>query len=85
MPCKHIFALMDHIEYVSWLSFSEKYRQSPFLRLDNTVINKDGISNQPIDDSILENNIEKSKDKKTKYNEWRKRIFMKRLETSSSL
>ena len=85
MPCKHIFALMDHIEYVSWLSFSEKYRQSPFLRLDNTVINKDGISNQPIDDSILENNIEKSKDKKTKYNEWKKRIFMKRLETSSSL
>ena len=85
MPCKHIFALMDHIEYVSWLSFSEKYRQSPFLRLDNTVINKDGISNQPIHDSILENNIEKSKDKKTKYKEWKKRIFMKRLETSSSL
>ena len=43
------------------------------------------ISNQPIHDSILENNIEKSKDKKTKYNEWKKRIFMKRLETSSSL
>ena len=64
MPCKHIFALMDHIEYVSWLSFSEKYRQSPFLRLDNTVINKDGISNQPIHDSILENNIEKVKTKK---------------------
>ena len=85
MPCKHIFALMDHIEYVSWLSFSEKYSQSPFLRLDNTVINKDGISNQPIDDSILENNIEKSKDKKTIYNEWKKRIFIKRLDTSSSL
>ena len=51
---------MDHIKCVSWLSFSEKYRQSPFLRLDNTVVNEDGIANQPTDDSILESNIEKS-------------------------
>ena len=52
MPCKHMFAIMDHIEHVSWLSFSGKYRQSPYLRLDNTVVNEDGIPNQSINDSI---------------------------------
>ena len=56
-PSKHMFVIIDHIECVSLLSFSEKYRQSPFLRLDNTVVNEDGIANQPIDDSILKNNI----------------------------
>ena len=47
-----MFAIMDHIEHVSWLSFSGKYRQSPYLRLDNTVVNEDGIPNQSINDSI---------------------------------
>ena len=59
MSCKHMFAIMDNIECVSWLPFLEKYRQSPFLRLDNTVVNEDGIANQPIDDSIIKNTIEK--------------------------
>ena len=59
MSCKHMFAIMGNIECVSWLSFLEKYRQSPFLRLDNTVVNEDGIANQPIDDSIIKNTIEK--------------------------
>ena len=53
MPCKHMFATMDYIERVSWLSFSEKYRQLPFLRLDNTVVNEEEIGNQPIDHTIL--------------------------------
>ena len=83
MPFKHMFAILDHIECVSWLSFSEKYRQSPFLRLDNTVVNKDGIENQPIDDSIFENNIEKSQVKETKHKKLKKHIFMKRSKTSS--
>ena len=83
MPFKHMFAILDHIECVSWLSFSEKYRQSPFLRLGNTVVNKDGIENQPIDDSIFENNIEKSQVKETKHKKLKKRIFMKRSKTSS--
>lgn len=43
----------------SWLSFPEKYRQTLFSRLDKTVVNEDGIENQPINHSILENNIEK--------------------------
>ena len=59
-----MFGIMDHIECASWLSFSEKYRQSPFLRLDNTVVNKDGTANQPIDDSILKNDVKKVKSKK---------------------
>ena len=50
---------MYNIECVSWLSFLEKYRQSPFWRLDNTVVNEDGIAIQPIDDSIIRNTIEK--------------------------
>ena len=74
---------MDHVECVSWLSFSEKYRQSPFLRLGNTVVNEDGIANQPIDDCILKNNIEKRQVKETKYNELKKRIFMKRSKAST--
>ena len=74
---------MNHFEYVSWLSFTEKYRQSPFLRLDNTVVNKDGIANQPIDNSMLENNIEESQVKKTEYTELRKHIFMKRSKAST--
>ena len=53
---------------VSWLSFSENYRQSPILRLDNTVVNEDGIANQTIDDSILKDNIEKSQVNEAKYN-----------------
>ena len=77
MPCKHMFAIMDHIECVSWQSFSEKYR------LDNTVVSEDGIANQPIDDGILKNNIEKSQVKETKYNELKKRAFMKRSEAST--
>ena len=68
MPGKHMFAIMDHIECVSWLSFSEKYWLSSFLRLDNTVVNEDGIANLPIDDDIFENNIEKSQVKENKYN-----------------
>ena len=60
MPCKHMFKIMNHIECVSWLSFPEKYRQSHFLRLDNTVVNEDGIANHPNDDNVLENNIDKS-------------------------
>ena len=53
-----MFTIMDHSERASWLSFLQKYRQSPFLRLGNTVVNEHGIANQPNDDSILENNIE---------------------------
>ena len=74
---------MDHFKYVSWLSFSEKYRQSPFLRLDNTVVNEDGIANKPIDNSMLENNIEESQVKKTEYTELRKHIFMKKSKAST--
>ena len=37
MPCKHMFAVMDHIECVSCVSFLEKYTQSPFLRLKNNI------------------------------------------------
>ena len=78
-----MFAILDHIECVSWLSFSEKYKQLSFLRLGNTVVNKDGIEDQPIDDSILENNIEKSQLTETKNNELKKRIFMKISKTST--
>ena len=53
------------------------------MKLDNTVINADGIANQPINDSILKNNIEKSQVKETKYNELKKRIFMKRSKAST--
>ena len=83
MARKHISAIMDHCECASWLSFSEKYRQSPFLRLDNTVVNEDGIANQLIDNSMLENIIEESHFKETEYTELRKHIFMKRSKAST--
>ena len=83
MPCKHMFAILGHIKCISWLSFSEKYKQLLFLRLENTVVNEDGIANQPIDVSILKNNIEKSQVKETKYNELKKRIFIKRSKAST--
>ena len=83
MPCKHMFPIMDHTECVSLLSFSEKYRQWPFLRLDNTVVNEDGTGNQPIDDGMVKNNIEKSQVKETKHNKLKKRIFMERSKTST--
>ena len=47
------------------------------MRLDDTVLNKDGIANQPIDNSILKNNTEKSQVKEAKYSELKKHIFMK--------
>ena len=47
------------------------------MRLDDTVVNKDGIANQPIDDSILQNNTEKSQVKEAKYSKLKKHIFMK--------
>ena len=53
------------------------------MRLDNTVVNEDGIANQRIVDSILENNIEKSQVKETKYTGLKKRIFMKRTKAST--
>ena len=53
------------------------------MRLDNTVVNEDGIANQSIDNSILENNIGKRQVKETKYNELKKRIFMKRSKPST--
>ena len=56
----------------SWLSFPEKYRQT-FSRLDKTVVKEDGIENQPINHSILENNIEKSQIKETQ--SW-KNVFL---------
>ena len=78
-----MFGIMDHIECASWLSFSEKYREWPFLRLDNTVVNKDGIANQPIENSILKNDVDKSQVKKAKYNELKKRIFIKKSKAST--
>ena len=78
-----MFGIMDHIECASWLSFSEKCRESPFLRLYNTVVNKDGTTNQPIDNSILKNDVEKSQVKKAKYNELKKRIFIKKSKAST--
>ena len=56
----NVFAIM-----ASWLSFPEKYWKTLFSRLDKTVVNEDGIENQPINHSILENNIEKSQIKET--------------------
>ena len=53
------------------------------MRLDNTVVNEDGIANQPIDDNILKNNIEKNQVKEAKYNELKKGIFMKRSKAST--
>ena len=45
------------------------FSQFTFLGLDNTIVNKDGIANQPIGESLLlQNNIEKSQVKETKYN-----------------
>ena len=69
MPCKFMFTIMDHTECASWPSFLQKYRQSPFLRLGNTEVNEDGITNQPNDNSTLENNIENNQVKQTKYTE----------------
>ena len=54
-----------------------KIIQLPFLRLDNTAVNEDGIANQSIDGSILENNIEKSQMKETKYKELKKGSLLK--------
>ena len=39
--------------------------------------------NQPIDDNILKNNIEKNQVKEAKYNELKKGIFMKRSKAST--
>ena len=60
-----------------------KIIQLPFLRLDNTAVNEDGIANQSIDGSILENNTEKSQMKETKYKALKKGIFIKRSKTST--
>ena len=53
------------------------------MRLDNTVVNEDGIANQPINDNILKNNIEKNQVKEAKYNELKKGIFIKRSKAST--
>ena len=60
MPCKHMLTIMDNIDCVSLPSFSEKSRLSPFFRLDNAVVNENGIANQPIEDSILKIILKKS-------------------------
>ena len=57
-------------------SFQKNYTIA-LLRLDNTVVNEDGIANQSIDGSILENNIEKSQMKETKYKELKKGSLLK--------
>ena len=38
LPCKHMLAVITKWDGMSWLSISSKYRQSPFLILDNEAI-----------------------------------------------
>ena len=38
MPCKHMFAVMEHIHETSWESFSPKYKDSAFFKIDFEVI-----------------------------------------------
>ena len=37
MPCKHMFTILDHVDGVTWTSISEKYRESPFFKLNYSV------------------------------------------------
>lgn len=38
LPCKHMLAVITKINSVTWDSVSKKYRDSPFLKLDNEII-----------------------------------------------
>ena len=37
LPCKHMFALFQHFEDITWDSLPEQYRCSPFFNLDTSV------------------------------------------------
>ena len=48
MPCKHIFAVMEHIHETSWESFCPKYKDSTFFKIDFELI---GLTDVPYWDS----------------------------------
>ena len=48
MPCKHIFAVMEHIHETSWESFCPKYKDSAFFKIDFELI---GLTDVPYWDS----------------------------------
>ena len=39
MPCKHLLAVLEHVEGFSWDTLPQTYRESPFFNLDDCVIN----------------------------------------------
>ena len=48
MPCKHMFAVMEHIHETSWEFFCRKYKDSAFFKIDFEVI---GLTDVPYLDS----------------------------------
>ena len=46
LPCKHMLSVIQHVDGVSWESFSKRYRESPFINVDHSV------SSPPSDDEV---------------------------------
>ncbi|CAC5392155.1 unnamed protein product [Mytilus coruscus] len=51
LPCKHMFAIMQHYQETTWETLSEEYRLSPFFNLDRATIVIDGHASLPSEDS----------------------------------
>ena len=43
LPCKHMLAVFDKVEGISWASLPDSYTLSPFLNIDYSVINVNGV------------------------------------------
>ena len=39
LPCKHMLALFDKVDGISWASLPNSYTLSPFIDIDYSVIN----------------------------------------------
>ena len=50
LPCKHLFAVIEHVDGITWESLSSKYRASPYLNLDSAVIEGDSAAFEVGDD-----------------------------------
>ena len=84
MPCKHLFAVLEHVEGKSWESVSSRYRASPFIVLDQDVV-KHQDSEVPISpveqDGVAENRDNEEKDKMV-YSKLPMKQFTKRSKAS---
>ena len=79
MPCKHMLAVISLVDGFEWTSISLKYRNSPFLQLDSSVILETDETIKPPDDMLeTEENVTQT----VRLSEFRKKIFPKTSKAS---